>query len=138
VALAVAALVHAYAERLDAGDLDGVAELFAVATWRSDRGTERRGTADIRRAYDLVILYDGSPRTRHVISNLIIESDGDSAASRSNFSVAQAPPGQALQIILAGRYHDRFEPDADGWRFADRYIHVDLVGDLRWHMRFEQ
>jgi 3-phenylpropionate/cinnamic acid dioxygenase small subunit len=135
---AVTALVHAYAERLDAGDLDGVAELFAGASWRSDRGTERRGTADVRLAYDPVILYDGSPRTRHVISNLIVEAKAAAATSRCYFSVMQAPPGQDLQIILAGRYHDRFELKSGQWRFAERYIGVDLVGDLRWHMRFER
>lgn len=135
---AVAALVHAYAERLDAGDLDGVAELFAGATWRSDRGTERRGTADVRLAYDPVILYDGSPRTRHVISNLVVEVTAAAATSRCYFSVMQAPPGHDLQIILAGRYHDRFELESGQWRFVERYIGIDLVGDLRWHMRFEQ
>jgi 3-phenylpropionate/cinnamic acid dioxygenase small subunit len=133
--LAVARLVYAYAERLDAGDLDGVAELFAQGSWRSDRGTVWHGTAEVRLAYDPVILYDGSPRTRHVISNLIVEPDGDAAGSRCSFSVLQAPPDRPLQIILAGRYHDRFERRGGVWRFVDRFIAVDLVGDLRWHMR---
>lgn len=135
VAAAVAGLVYAYAERLDAGDLDGVAELFAAASWRSDRGTERRGAAEVRRAYDPVILYDGSPRTRHVITNLMVDSTGERALSRCSFSVLQAPPGRPLQIILAGRYDDRFDLAAGGWQFSDRFIRVDLVGDLRWHMR---
>jgi hypothetical protein len=43
---------------------------------------------------------------------------------------APAPPGP----ILAGRWHDRFERDGDQWRFADRLIHADLVGDLRFHI----
>jgi hypothetical protein len=135
VTAAVARLVHAYAERLDAGDLDGVAELFAGATWRSDRGSGRRGTVEVRRAYDPVILYDGSPRTRHVISNLVIEPAADTAAARCCFTVMQEPPGQRLQVILAGRYHDRFELHRSQWRFADRHIRVDLIGELRWHMR---
>ena len=51
---AVTALIMAYAERLDAGDLDGVAALFADATWRSPaRAEPLRGPAAVRRAYDV-------------------------------------------------------------------------------------
>ena len=32
---AIARLIHLYAERLDAGDFEGVADLFARATFRS-------------------------------------------------------------------------------------------------------
>ena len=71
---AVTALVHAYAERLDAGDLDGVARLFDRAVWRSPQHPEGlRGVEAVRRVYDGVRLYDGSPRTKHVISNLVVE-----------------------------------------------------------------
>jgi 3-phenylpropionate/cinnamic acid dioxygenase small subunit len=135
---AIAALVCAYAERLDAGDLDGVAALFTGATLRSNRNpTMRRGRAQALALYrDTVVLYDGSPCTKHVITNLIIESDGDDAAhSRCNFTVLQARPDLPLQAILAGRYHDRFVRGAGGWRFDDRLILVDLIGDLRHHVR---
>src|SRR5205085_12194669 len=58
----IRALVAAYGERLDAGDLDGVAALFANATWRS--GTRSlTGVSAIRAVYDDVILYDGVPST---------------------------------------------------------------------------
>ena len=134
---AVAGLVHAYAERLDGGDLDGVADLFARATWRSAGGTRLEGSAQVRRAYDPVVLYDGSPRTKHVITNLVIEVDdeGRSASSACVFTVLQAVSPGALRVILAGRYHDRFAVDEQGWYFTDRLIHADLVGDLRRHMR---
>jgi ketosteroid isomerase-like protein len=48
---AIRALVHEYAERIDAGDLDGLAALFADATWGSPgRGAPLRGTKQVRRA----------------------------------------------------------------------------------------
>jgi 3-phenylpropionate/cinnamic acid dioxygenase small subunit len=137
--LAITALVHRYAELLDSGDLDGVAALFERATWGA--GTREftvQGTEQVRHMYDGVILYeDGTPRTKHVITNLVIEVPPDraTAAARSYFTVLQATDGLALQPVIAGRYHDRFARDGDTWRFAQRIIHPDLQGDLSRHMR---
>jgi len=134
---AIAALVHAYAERLDTGDLDGVAALFADATYGRAGGPLRRGTAEVRSALAVVKLHDGVPRTKHVITNLVIDVDeaAGAATARSYFTVLQAAPSLPLQPILAGRYHDRFARAGDGWRFRERVIHVDLVGELREHLR---
>ncbi len=130
---AIEALLYEYASRLDGGDLDGVADLFAGATWRSGRGT-LRGRDEVRTAYDPVRLFDdGRPGTQHVITNvrISIAADGASATSRCYFTVLQA-----ARIILAGRYHDTFARDAAGtWHFADRLILPDLRGDLSGHYR---
>lgn len=132
----IEALVYRYAELLDAGDLDGVAALFEHATWRSARANVQ-GTDAVRRMYDGVILYeDGTPRTKHVITNLVIEHEegATQASGRSYFTVLQSKDG-TLQPIIAGRYHDRFEQSGGEWRFAERVIHPDLYGDLSQHMR---
>jgi 3-phenylpropionate/cinnamic acid dioxygenase small subunit len=134
---AITALIHAYAELLDAGDLDGVAALFAHATWRSAGRTEVfRGAEQVRRRYNGVILYEGVPCTKHVISNVTVVCDGaDVATARSYFTVLQARPGLPLQPIIAGRYHDEFERVDGEWRFSDRLIAPDLIGDLSCHMK---
>ncbi|HEY3095442.1 MAG TPA: nuclear transport factor 2 family protein [Acidimicrobiia bacterium] len=135
---AIRALIHEYAERIDNGDLDGVASLFTDGTWSSPgRGTPLRGAEQVRRAYDGVILYDGIPSTKHVISNVTIEmaDDRTTATARSYFTVLQARPDFPLQPVIAGRYHDRFERVDDAWRFADRQIIPDLIGDLSRHLR---
>jgi 3-phenylpropionate/cinnamic acid dioxygenase small subunit len=135
---AIRALIHRYAELIDLGDLDAVAALFADGTWSSPgRGTPLRGTEQVRRAYDGVILYDGVPSTKHVISNVTIEvaDDRSTATARSYFTVLQGRPDFALQPVIAGRYHDRFDRVDDGWRFADRQIIPDLLGDLSHHLR---
>ena len=136
----IQALIHGYAELLDGGDLDGVAALFEHGAWGSpNRGQPIHGAAAIRkRNYDPVIIYaDGTPRTKHVISNVTIEhEDGSSeATARTYFTVWQAVDGFPLQAILVGRYHDRFEKVDDAWRFAHREVFPDLVGDLGHHMR---
>jgi 3-phenylpropionate/cinnamic acid dioxygenase small subunit len=133
----IRALIHAYAERIDGGDLDGLAALFAHSTWRSDGRSEVfRGVEQVRRMYRGVILYDGRPCTKHVITNVSIVSDGsDVATARSYFTVLQATPELPLQPIIAGSYHDEFTRVDGTWRFSDRLIIVDLVGDLSRHMR---
>jgi 3-phenylpropionate/cinnamic acid dioxygenase small subunit len=134
---AITALIMAYAERVDAGDLDGVAALFAHATWRSPgRAVPLRGVDEVRRAYDAVILYDGVPCTRHVVTNLVVEVTApDQARARSYFTVFQARPELPLQVIISGRYQDAFTLAHGAWRFTDRLILPDLIGDLRHHLR---
>jgi 3-phenylpropionate/cinnamic acid dioxygenase small subunit len=133
-------LLYTYAERIDAGDFDGVARLFERATYRSQAGTEYRGAAAVLEVLRrFVILYDGTPRTKHVTTNVIVEVDEaqDVATARSYYTVLQAVDGLALQPIIAGRYHDRFERAGGCWRFSDRFIFIDLVGDLSKHLRMD-
>jgi ketosteroid isomerase-like protein len=131
---AIRTLIAAYGERIDTGDLDGVAALFRNATWIS--GTRRLDGSDaVRAVYDDVILYDGVPCTRHVISDVVVDVDGDTATSRCSFTVFQARPDFPLQAVLVGRYHDAFERVDGGWEFRTRTIHADLLGDLSRHMR---
>ena len=130
----IRSLIHEYAFRLDAGDLDGVAALFRNATWRS--GTRSlTGVATIRAVYDDVILYDGVPSTRHVMGDVVVEVDGLHATSRCSFTVFQSRPDFALQAVLVGRYHDEFVCVDGTWEFRTRVVHADLRGDLSHHMR---
>ena len=133
----ITALIHEYAERIDAGDLDGLAALFEHAAWGSPgRGESVRGAEQVRRRYNGVSIHeDGTPSTKHVISNVTIEVEGDRASARSYFTVLQARPDLPLQPIIAGRYHDRFEQVDGRWRVAERMILPDLIGDLSKHMR---
>ena len=136
---AITALVHRYADLLDGGDIEGVVALFASATWRSAaRGEVLRGHDEIKSVYDRVILYDGIPRTRHLMTNLIIELDegGDEASGRLSFTVLQkADDASPLAAVVSGRYHDRYRRGPDGWHFTDRLFIVDLVGDQSRHFR---
>ena len=79
---------------------------------------------------------DGTPGTKHVTTNVILEVDEQSgtAATRSYWTVLQAVPGLPLQPILAGRYHDRFASAGGSWHFTERRYFIDLVGDLSHHM----
>jgi 3-phenylpropionate/cinnamic acid dioxygenase small subunit len=131
-------LIVTYAELVDAGDFAGVGTLLADATFTGGAGSVRGGEAIEKMLHDNVIVYDdGTPRTKHVITNLVIEVDdeADEAVARSYFTVLQAVPDLALQPILSGRYHDRFERRDGQWCFVERRVQSDLVGDVSRHLR---
>src|SRR5258705_3677213 len=90
---AIAALVYGSAERIDAGDLDGVAALFAGAVYRSEQGGRYEGAeAVVAVLRKRVKLHDdGTPRTKHVTTNLVIDVDATAGAAlaRSYFTVFQ-------------------------------------------------
>jgi 3-phenylpropionate/cinnamic acid dioxygenase small subunit len=135
----LANLIARYAELIDNGDFHGVSELLGEAAVGSGDGTSLlRGRDAIRALFTSTtrIHPDGTPGTKHVTTNLILDVDDENATAtaRSYWTVLQSVPGLPLQPILAGRYHDRFERDGAGWHFAERRYLVDLVGDVSHHM----
>lgn len=136
-------LLHTYAERIDAGDLDGVADLFARGRIHGVEGgppeTVFEGRDGVRRLYGATVRLhdDGTPRTRHVTTNAIIEVDDDAgvAAARSTYLVTQATAALPLQVIVTGRYRDTFHRVDGTWWFTTRTMYVDQVGDLSHHLR---
>lgn len=134
----ISRLLYLYAYHIDSGDFDAQAELFRHATVSASVGHEMFG-ADAFRAMERAFVRtydDGTPRTKHVITNVVVDvaPDGASAGSRCYFHVLQAAPGFALQPICAGRYEDRFECVDGVWRFSRREMRVDLAGDLSAHL----
>ena len=138
---AVENLIAAYAQLVDDGDFAGLGALLADATFTGS-GAPVSGPDAIEKMFtDMLIVYaDGTPRTRHVTTNVAIEVDEEAgtAVSRAYFTVLQAVPGLALQPIVSGRYRDRFERSDGQWRFAERRVLVDLVGDVSRHLRHKK
>jgi ketosteroid isomerase-like protein len=139
---AIRKLSFTYAWLLDDCDFSGVADLLANGALRAVAAGMRaepiRGREAIERFYATqVVTYKGKPLTRHVITNQVIDMDegGDSAAARSYFTVLQAPPRLPYQVVIGGRYHDRFARSDGIWRFAEKAIHVDYLNDVSHHFR---
>jgi len=134
-------LVYAYAERIDAGDLAGVAELFRHGRIEAAPGVVVEGVDAVRKLYESSTrLYDdGTPRTRHVTTNVIVEVDdgADTATARSSYTVVQQTDALPLQPIIVGRYRDTFHRVDGRWCFDTRKMFVDLTGDLSHHLLFE-
>lgn len=140
---AITTLLFRYAELMDSGDFAAVAGLFRHARIRvgpGDGDTLDAGAMQTLWEQSVIRYPDGTPRTKHVTTNVIVEVEpgGDRAAARSYYTVLQQVEGGPLQPVVAGRYHDRFERVDGAWRFAERdYTLVDLVGDLSRHLRIE-
>lgn len=138
-AFAITKLLYRYAELMDLGDLEGGAALFANATIHMSGDVTLHGLEAMLALWrSHVRLHScGTPRTKHVITNPIVEFDdgGKIATCRSYYTVLQAAPGVPLQVVGAGRYHDRFERADGAWRFTERdYSLFDLKGDLSQYL----
>jgi ketosteroid isomerase-like protein len=133
-------LIGMYAERIDAGDFAGIGGLFAHAVITVEGSQARTaGARDIQAMYEQWTRRyadDGTPHTKHVTTNLIIDIDENAgtATCRSYITVFQQTPSLPLQPILQGRYHDRFERVDGTWRFAHRHMFNDRLGDLSQHL----
>jgi ketosteroid isomerase-like protein len=134
---AVRNLLGTYCEAMDAGDFTALGALFTDARLTDDRGREiARGAEAVTSLWNaMVILYDGSPRTRHLVTGPVIEVDGDTATCRSSFAVLQQVVGGPLLPVAAGRYQDRFACTQGRWHFTERRFHLDQEGDMSQHMR---
>jgi 3-phenylpropionate/cinnamic acid dioxygenase small subunit len=142
-------LLYRYAELIDDGDFDGVGELLARASFGGPDTARVSGAAPIAGLFAATTRRfpvqgrgrhradPGTPRTRHLVLNPIVEIDGDIASARSTFCVVQATDRVPLQPIVVGRYYDRFARDPHGWYFTERIADVEMIGETSDHLLIE-
>jgi 3-phenylpropionate/cinnamic acid dioxygenase small subunit len=143
-AVEITNLIYHYAELIDAGDLDAVAELFArgriCGVENGPPETVFTGTAGVRKMYEMAVRIhdDGTPKTKHNTSNvqLTIDEAAGTARSKSYYCVTQATPDLPLQVIVTGHYKDTFHRLDGVWWFDSRTMFVDQVGDVSHHLKF--
>ncbi len=140
---AIENLIYSYAELIDSGKLEDVAQLFSHARFLAPDGKVVASGAEefLQLQCQSVKIYadTGTPCTRHVTTNVIIEVNDteDHATARSYFTVFQATDELPLQAIISGRYKDSFERVDNQWRFTQRQTLPDLLGDLSCHLLFD-
>ena len=135
-------LLYEYQARLDAGDLEGMADMFVDAQMDADTADAVwRGRDEILGLFRQIfrIYPDGSPHTLHTTVNPIVDIDVEAgtATCRSAYVVYQQMDDFPLQPIITGRYHDRFTRVDGAWRFARRTFVAGLQGDLSAHQVLE-
>ena len=145
-ARAIENLLYTYAERIDAGDLDGVAELFThgriLGQENGPPETVFVGREGVRALYERATrIYEdtGTPKTKHLTTNARIEVDEEAgtAAARTSYLVTQATDVLPLQVIITGHYQDTFRRIDGRWWFDSRTMFVDQTGDLSQHLKFQ-
>ncbi|OBI89089.1 nuclear transport factor 2 family protein [Mycobacterium asiaticum] len=137
-------LIYSYAQLLDGGDLDGVARLFEhgriCGVQDGPPETVFEGAARVREMYEMAtrIYEDGTPKTKHLTTNvqLFIDEDQGTARSTSYYCVTQATPDLPLQVIVTGHYQDTFQKIDGVWWFDTRTMFIDQTGDLSQHLKF--
>ena len=130
-------LINEYGFTIDTGDLQGFAELFEHAEWTVEGTEPRIGTQQVLDALSTVRIYDdGTPRTKHIVSNLDLEIDeeNDRAESQCYITVFQQTDDFPLQAIFCGHYFDCFVRVEGVWQFSQRIIKHMMVGDLSAHL----
>lgn len=138
-ALEIPALLAQYADAFDAGDFEGAARMFEGGCVEVE-GREISGADQIVSMWlSFVKLYeDGTPKTRHLVTNpaITLSDDGTAARCLSQWTVLQQAPGAVLTIVGTGRYDDQFRYDGSRWRFHRRtYASVDFWGDASAHLK---
>jgi 3-phenylpropionate/cinnamic acid dioxygenase small subunit len=143
-------LIHRYSEGIDTGRFEIWEELFEHAeiyfTIGDSEPTLIAGGGDLSVMTQGIIMYgDGTPRTRHLVTNIIIEVDETSgkATARSYNTTLQQVPDRPIEVIATARYFDSFELADNAWRFTQRIIrhsaidgvNRDFTGDMSHHVR---
>ena len=137
-------LVYTYAERIDAGDMDGLAALFThgriCGVQDGPPETVFEGAARVRQLYEMTTRLhdDGTPKTKHFTTNVQLQVDEGAGTARGSayYCVTQATSNLPLQIIVTGRYRDTFHRIDGAWWFDTRTMFVDQVGDTSDHLKF--
>lgn len=137
----IMSLLNRYSHTVDGGDIEGFVALFEKGEWYVEGTTPNRGSKEVfDNVLSKVIIYeDGTPRTRHVNSNieLSIDESGGTAKGERYVTVLQQTDSLPLQAIFSGHYHDEFIKENGEWRFAKTVVHRPFVGDLSQHLKSE-
>jgi hypothetical protein len=131
-------LLHEYCAGVDTGRLGDTARLFEKGSWFVTPEIALTGTKAVQDVFEAnIILYDGVPRTRHVLTNIRIDLSDDRTTARafSYLVVHQAMPGEMPAIIFQGAYDDTFRCTDGAWHFHERHLQTDGIGDMSKHLR---
>jgi uncharacterized protein (TIGR02246 family) len=122
--LAIQKLIADYNFAVDAGEGAAFAELFTAD------GSLDSGFNVVKGHDELVAFADAVPLmvpgTRHLVTNLSIDGDGDTATSRLYLQMwATAGGAGETKLVISGRYEDTLRREDGTWRFATRKLVPD-------------
>jgi uncharacterized protein (TIGR02246 family) len=115
-----------YGRHLDARDFKAYSQLFARdGVWEGGMGTVQ-GPAAIETFMEKAIPGPNTAHNYHLLSNFVIDVQGDSATAWSRWQfVAPGPDGRPV-VAQAGRYDDTLVREDGRWKFKRRVAANDL------------
>ena len=130
-----ARLINLYMQLNDAGDWNGVADLF------TEDGALYRPTIPDKAIAGREAIREGfkarpaTAVTRHVVSNIVVEAESETEASATSIMLlfrGQATEDGSLPAHhsadpLVGFFKDRLRKTANGWRFVERRGGLDFA-----------
>jgi ketosteroid isomerase-like protein len=123
---ALSDLVHTYCRAVDRRDFKLVRTLYHDDAI-DHHGHMFIGTADQFVAW-LPTAMAQFEATVHAVSNLLFKVDGDKAEGEIYTTAYHRTPGdKAQEIVIGGRYLDRYERRGDAWKFIHRALACDWV-----------
>ena len=131
-------LLFAYASALDEGRIADCTALFARSEFTIKGVATVHGSDGLAELFSGIIIYeDGTPRTKHIVTNVNVDiaEDGSLARANSYLTVMQRFEDKSLRAIFSGSYDDQFKKDSNGWYFTERIITGALIGDMSQHLK---
>lgn len=125
--LEITETLYRYATALDTRDRELLREVFLEdAVFLIGAGV---GRYDGVEAIGSVVteFLGGLEASQHIITNPVIELDGDTASSRCYLHAQHYMPDQRTggnTLEIGGTYHDQLVRTADGWRIRQRELEV--------------
>jgi hypothetical protein len=121
--IAIERLLMEYGRMLDRRDFAAYSQLFAAdGEWSGNTGTFK-GPAEIKAAMEKAFPTPpggtAAPSTFHLMTNAIIDIQGDSATAVSKWTFVRIVDGKP-GIALAGRYDDTLIREQGHWKFLRR------------------
>ncbi len=120
-----------YAHKVDFGDFEGFANLFAENGVLSVGPLHLDSRANIREAMSQ---RPAEMLSRHIITNIAIDViDDEGAAGLAYFTLYRTTVGDddnptaMPPVAVVGHYKDKFAKTVNGWKFAERIGVFDMV-----------
>lgn len=129
--LEIRRLLSRYGHHLDDRNLEAYAALFAEnGEWIGGFGRAQTpaGILKMLRNADLSPnrSRDGGHASVHVMTNAIIDVDGDSATALSKFTVLERGEDGAPRVRRVGHYRDKLVREDGVWKFQQRIVYGDI------------
>lgn len=120
-------LLLEYGRTLDARDLRAYSELFAQdGEWIGGFGSVKGRAALLEFMRKNVGERPNTAKTYHLLTNFVIEVQGDRAQAWSRWSYVVPNAEKKPVLEHSGRYDDSLIRENGHWRFLKRVVHNDL------------